>query len=69
MVIVDRIENDIVICEDNGTYINIPKKNIFGNLREGAVLTKTTDSYTVNEDQTELRKKEIFQKQNKLFSD
>lgn len=69
MIIVDRIENSIAVCEDNGTYINIPKEKIFGNLREGAILTKTIDGYTVAEDQTEMRKKEIFQKQNKLFSD
>ena len=68
MIIVDRIENEKVVCEDNGTYINIPKENIIGNLREGAVLVKADNVYFVSENQTETRKKEMFQKQNKLFS-
>ncbi len=68
MIIVDRIEKDIAVCEDNGEFINISINNIIGNLHEGAVLIKTESGYLVDEDLTFARKKIIFDKQKKLFN-
>ena len=67
MIIVDRIENGIAVCENNGKFISIPKTNIKGKLREGAVLIKFNNGYIVDEDQTNNRKKAMFEKQKKLF--
>ena len=68
MIIVDRIENEIVICEEGDKFITIPKEKVIGKLREGAVIIKTEDSYTVDEDLTSVRKKTVFEKQKRLFN-
>lgn len=68
MIIVDRIENGIAICEIENEFREIALENISGSVCEGAVLIKTDDKYIVDEDSTSQRKKDIFEKQRRLFS-
>ena len=68
MIIVDRIENGIAICEIDNEFTEIALLDIIGNVREGAVLIKTNGNYVVDEDNTSKRKKDLFEKQRRLFS-
>ncbi len=68
MIIVDRIENGFAVCEIDNEFTEISLLDISGNVREGAVLIKTNGNYVVDEDSTSQRKKDIFEKQRRLFS-
>lgn len=68
MIIVDRIENGFAVCEIDNEFTEIALLDIIGNVREGAVLIKTNGNYVVDEDSTSQRKKDIFEKQRRLFS-
>ena len=58
--IVDRIEGNIVVCEDNNSnIIHVHIDNILGVVKEGDVLTVDNDKYMVNKEETEKRKKHI----------
>ena len=43
MIIVDRIENGIAVCEVDGVMTDIPLIRISGNVREGDVLKESSD--------------------------
>lgn len=65
---VDRIENDIAILEDITTKekieINVnylPKK-----IKEGTILEKKDDSFIIDEEEENVRRKRIMEKFNKL---
>lgn len=68
MIVVDRIENGIAICELDNELTQIPLESISGNVSEGVVLIKEDNKYIVDLERTDLRRKEIFEKQRKLFS-
>lgn len=68
MIIIDRIENGFAVCEIDNEFTEISLLDISGNVREGAVLIKTDDKYVVDEDNTSKRKKDLFEKQRRLFS-
>lgn len=59
--IIDRIENDILVCEKyDGTIVDIGIDKLEGNeAKEGMVLNKKGNKYYFNEAETEKRKKEI----------
>lgn len=56
--IVDRITDELVVCEDSkGNMINIKLENIKGNIKEGVVLNKIGDNnFTVDEKKTSERR-------------
>ena len=65
---VDRIENDIAVLEDVTTKekieLNInylPKK-----IKEGTILEKKDDSFIIDEEEENIRRKRIMEKFNKL---
>ena len=65
---VDRIENDIAVLEDITTKekieLNInylPKK-----IKEGTILEKKDDSFIIDEEEENVRRKRIVEKFNKL---
>ena len=65
---VDRIENDIAVLEDITTKekieINVnylPKK-----IKEGTILEKKDDSFIIDEEEENIRRKRIMEKFNKL---
>lgn len=67
---VDRIENDdVVVCVDeNENIIEIKMEKIEGNVKEGSVLKRSGKKYIVNEIETKLKKKEMFELQEDLFN-
>ena len=65
---VDRVENDIAVLEDITTKekieLNInylPKK-----IKEGTILEKKEDSFIIDEEEENVRRKRIMEKFNKL---
>lgn len=70
-LIIDRFEEAIAICEDRktGKIIEIPRKNIEENVKEGDVIKKVEGIYEKNiEKQTEIEKR-IEEKMNKIWKD
>jgi hypothetical protein len=61
MIIVDRIENDIAVCEIDDAMIDIPLSKISKGVREGDVLIATSDCsfYTIDVAMTEQRRADI----------
>lgn len=58
--IVDRIEGNIVVCEDdNLNIIEMRIDSILGDVKEGDVITADRDRYMVNKEETAKRKKQI----------
>lgn len=58
--IVDRIEGNIVVCEDdNLNIIEVRIDSILGDVKEGDVITADSDRYMVNKEETAKRKKQI----------
>lgn len=58
--IVDRIEGNIVVCEDgNLNIIEMRIDSILGDVKEGDVITADSDRYMVNKEETAKRKKQI----------
>ena len=70
MLIIDRIYENIVVCEDNeGNIVNISKGEILGNFSEGDVLIRKEDFFLVSDDETENRKQKIEILMKELFVD
>ncbi len=60
MYIVDRIENGIIVCEnDNGNILEITKENCIGDINEGDVIVKKGEKWIKDESKTADRKKYI----------
>lgn len=68
MIFVDRIEGNIVIAQTDGGFIKISADNILGSVKDGDILIKSKDGYTVDKEATELRRKTMFKRQQKLFN-
>ncbi len=64
-LIIDRFEGEYAVCETQSLeFVNIPKKALPENAKEGDVLTVAIDG-----GETESRKKKIDGLMNSLFSD
>ena len=60
MLIVDRFEDEYVVCEDkNKKMINIKKNQIEGCVKEGDILSNIKGKYIIDEKETINRKKHI----------
>lgn len=61
LIIVDRIENGIAVCEKGGALIDVPLSKISSGVREGDVLTENEDGtfYLVNSVETEKRRVDV----------
>lgn len=58
--VIDRIESQFAVCEDElGNIINIKKDIINGDLKEGSVIIKIYNKYTIDEEETKKKKEEI----------
>ena len=58
--VIDRIENDLIICQDkNFNIVNINKKCIIGNLKEGNIIKKQGEKYILDEKKTVERTNKI----------
>ena len=64
---VDKIEDDLVVCEEltTGEKITLNKNEIKGDVHEGTIIIKSDSSYEVNNQEEENRRKllqKIFNK-------
>lgn len=68
-MIIDRIEDKIVICEDeNGQVIELPVDMFLQPIQDGDVVIKNNEGlYEVNKEETEKRKNNIENRFNNLF--
>lgn len=68
---VDRIENEIAVCEKNNRdRMEIPLKNLPEDVREGSVLIlKNNGNFELDYETEAARRKELFELQNSLFDD
>lgn len=63
MLIVDRIEGDIAVCEQEGRLVDIPLSSIKGLVREGDVLSLLAqDLYCVDAAATVERRKRLTER-------
>lgn len=60
MLIVDRFEDEYVVCEDeNKKMINIKKNQIEGCVKEGDIISNIKGKYIIDKNKTINRKKHI----------
>ncbi len=65
--IIDRFEGPFAVLEkETGTTINI-EATLLGDAQEGDVVLFDGNSYTVDKEETQLRRKRIEEKMKKLF--
>lgn len=66
-MIVDRIEENIVVIEDNDSYFRADISLFDGNIREGDVIREKNGRYYADKNETEKRRKEIIRLQDSLW--
>ena len=60
MYTVDRIENNIIVCEDeNGELCEIVREEYMHEIKEGDIIKKENEKWVVDVDKTMERKKYI----------
>jgi hypothetical protein len=59
MIIVDRIEGKVAVCETDSGMLNISLKLIKGKVRDGVVLVEKDGAYVVDEETTKSRTDEM----------
>lgn len=66
---VDRIEENTVVCEDSdGNIVNIPLALFPNNVREGDMVEKIDDKFIILNDETEERRKKLYNMQKSIFT-
>lgn len=67
--IIDRIEENVVVCENMETQKieNIEKKKLPSNIKQGLVIKFENGVYSIDEEETEKRKKTIHEKVKNLW--
>lgn len=67
--IIDRIENDVVICENQDTkkMEEFPRNMFQNNIKDGDVVIKEKDLFKIDEAETTNRKKKIEELMKKLM--
>jgi hypothetical protein len=58
MIIVDRIEGKVAVCETDSGMLNISLKLIKGKVRDGVVLVERDGAYRVDEQATKKREED-----------
>jgi len=67
--IIDRFENDIAVCEENGKIIEILKSQLPKNAETGDVIIQKNNRYYVDKQETSKRRQEIEELMDELFED
>ena len=68
MLIIDRFEGKFAVCEqDGGKMVNIDRSRLPEEAREGDVLTSDGNGFAVDHKETELRRKRIRERMDRLF--
>lgn len=68
MLIVEKIEGNIVTIEDDDNHFNINKTDISTDVKEGDIILFSSGEYTVDKAATDARRKKIIEMQKKIFS-
>lgn len=70
MIIVDRFEGNLAVCEEGTKTIEIPKADLPAGVKEGDVLMKGNNgAYEIDRETTKQRRKNIDEKFFGLFVD
>ena len=65
---IDRIEENIVICEgDDGNVLKLKLYELPKGIREGDVMEKTENGFIIDADETQLRRKKMAEIQRNIF--
>lgn len=67
MLIIDRIEGDYAILEDNVNHYEIKKSELPSGCLEGDVIVSKGGIYSIDKEQTELRREAIRKLQRSLW--
>ena len=59
MLIVDRIEAPLAVCEGDGGQVEIPLSELPETVKEGDVLIRTEEGYQVDAEEPSRRRKKI----------
>ena len=66
---VERIEENIALCEDDlGKTVKLRLDELPENIREGDIIFRTENGYTIDSDETSVRRKKMAEMQKKLFN-
>lgn len=68
MLIIDRIEGDIAVCESDSDTLNIPLSQIKGTPKSGDVLKRKGEIYIIDESSTAGRQRRMTELQNDIFT-
>jgi len=66
MIIIDRFEGDLAVCESGGEMINIPRALIQEGAKESDVLIQKDKNYEIDREETEKRRAEAIKKLKRL---
>lgn len=66
--VIDRIEENIAICEDeNGQIVELSLEKLPLNVKEGSIIIEENSTYIIDEKATENKRKEIKKRMNNLW--
>lgn len=66
---VERIEENIALCEDDlGKTVKLRLDELPENIREGEIIVRTENGYTIDSDETSARRKKMAEMQKRLFN-
>ena len=66
---VERIEENVALCEyDLGKTVKLRLDELPENIREGDIIVRTENGYTIDSDETSVRRKKMAEMQKKLFN-
>ena len=66
---VERIEENVALCEDDlGNTVKLRLDELPENIREGDIIVRTENGYTIDSDETSVRRKKMAEMQKKLFN-
>lgn len=65
--IIDRFEGALAVIEINNITIDVPRSKLPSNVKEGDVLIVENDTYTIDKNETDKRRREIQNLMDKLF--
>ena len=66
---VERIEENVALCEDDlGKTVKLRLEELPENIREVDIIVRTENGYTIDTDETSVRRKKMAEMQKKLFN-